>query len=55
MEVVESLTPVLALTPALRRKPYWVSVFVCALITAGVLTAIMVPTYRAYVASGRMY
>lgn len=55
MLALAPLTPVLALTPALRRKPYWVSVFVCTLITAGVLTAIMVPTYRAYVASGQMY
>lgn len=50
-----SLTPVLALVPALKRKPYWVSVVVCVLITAGILTAIMVPTYRAYIASGQMY
>lgn len=52
-----SLTPLFApaLLPGLRRKPVWATVAVCALLTAVLLAGVMLPTYRAYVASATTY
>ncbi len=50
-----SLTPVVAYLPLLKRRPVWVSAVVCAILSAVVLTMVMIPTYRAYVASASMY
>lgn len=52
---IASLTPLLALLPALKKKSPWLSLVVCAVITAILLTAVMLPTYRAYVASAQTY
>lgn len=53
--VIASWTPVLALLPALKRRGWWVPVAVCFLVTALILIGIMLPTYRAYVASAQTY
>ncbi len=52
---IASLTPLLALLPAFKKKSPWLSLVVCAVITAILLTAVMLPTYRAYVASAQTY
>ncbi len=53
---IASLTPLFAsaLLPGLKRKPVW-AIAVCAVFTAAVLAAVMLPTYRAYVASATAY
>jgi len=50
-----SLIPLLALAPPLRRRSVWIAVGLCVLVTAAVLVAVMIPTYRAYVASAGAY
>lgn len=50
-----SLSPLLALLPALKHKPIWVTAATCALITAVLLGSLMLPTYRAYLAAGASY
>ncbi|MCS6830133.1 MAG: hypothetical protein RMM08_02335 [Armatimonadota bacterium] len=55
MLAVASLTPCVALLPALKQKPGWNIVVMCAIATAILLSAVMVPTYRAYVASAGAY
>jgi hypothetical protein len=52
---VASLSPFLALAPPLRRRSVWVVAAWCVVVTAAVLVAVMVPTYRAYVASAGAY
>ncbi|MEJ5251619.1 MAG: hypothetical protein HPY54_11705 [Chthonomonadetes bacterium] len=52
---IASLTPLLALLPAFKRRSLWLSVAVSAVVTAIVLGALMLPTYRAYVASAQTY
>lgn len=52
---IASLTPYLALLPALKQKPVWMVVAACVVVTAIVLTVVMVPTYRAYVTSAGAY
>jgi len=53
--VIASLTPLLALLPGFQRKPAWVAVAWCVVMTAIVLVVVMVPTYRAYIASAGAY
>ncbi|MGC8784357.1 MAG: hypothetical protein ACP5RN_08225, partial [Armatimonadota bacterium] len=50
-----SLTPLFALLPGLKRKPAWLTVVVCAVTTAVILSVVLLPTYRAYVASAGAY
>ncbi len=50
-----SLTPLFALLPGLKRNPAWLTVAVCAVTTAVILSVVMLPTYRAYVASAGAY
>ena len=50
-----SLTPLVALIPAVRKRPAWASAVACAVLTAVVLAVVMFPTYRAYVASASAY
>lgn len=50
-----SLTPLFALLPVLKPKPVWVVVTACVAVTAIVLAVVMVPTYRAYIASAGTY
>ncbi|GBC96277.1 hypothetical protein HRbin16_02079 [bacterium HR16] len=52
---VASLTPWLALLPWLKPKPAWLTVTVCAVMTAIILAMVMLPTYRAYIASAGAY
>lgn len=53
MLLVASLTPLLALLPSLKQKSPWFSAILCAVITAGLLASVMLPTYRAYLASAQ--
>ena len=50
-----SLTPLFALPSPLKSKPAWLTVAVCAVMTAVILAVVMLPTYRAYVASAGAY
>jgi hypothetical protein len=50
-----SLSPFLALAPPLKRRSVWIVAALCVVVTAAVLVAVMVPTYRAYVASAGAY
>jgi hypothetical protein len=50
-----SLSPLLMLTPPLRHRSVWIAAALCVVVTAAVLIAVMVPTYRAYMASAGAY
>ncbi|GIV17066.1 MAG: hypothetical protein KatS3mg022_2501 [Armatimonadota bacterium] len=52
---IASLTPLFVLLPGLKRKPTWLIVTVCAVMTAVMLAAVMLPTYRTYIASSGAY
>lgn len=53
--MLASITPALALLPVWRQRPVWGALFACAAVTALILAVVMLPTYRAYVASAAAY
>lgn len=53
--MLASLSPLLVYTTPLRRKSPLMMVVLCALVTALVLTAVLLPTYRAYLTSATQY